>query len=101
MDKAVPTLNFNLIIISVKKSKHTHTHTHTHVPTYMQEEDAQAKVLENFFKRTGGGVKIDFETTMEVDIDGEVYVCPPDTYKGDYNYGFPVLARFILLQSMT
>lgn len=49
-----------------------------HPHTLTQEEDAHARVLDNFFKQTPGVLKVDFESTMEVDIDGELYVCPPD-----------------------
>ncbi len=38
--------------------------------------------LDNFFNRMGG-VRAELESTTEVDIDGMVYVLPPDFNKGD------------------
>ncbi len=55
--------------------------------TSPQEEDAQAMALDNFFNRMGG-VRTELESTTEVDIDGMVYVLPPDFNKGDFYYRF-------------
>ncbi|XP_064387985.1 uncharacterized protein LOC135336189 isoform X2 [Halichondria panicea] len=45
-----------------------------------EEEDAQAMALDNFFNRMGGA-RVELDSTTELEIDGMVYVLPPDFNK--------------------
>lgn len=41
--------------------------------------------LDNFFNRMGGA-RVELDSTTELEIDGMVYVLPPDFNKGDSSY---------------